>query len=156
VTSAQNQKLSRLLNRRAILRTRDLGEVGLPRTALAAPLAAAVIFRLSRGVYAVAGHDVSEHHRFAQAAARVQRGVVCLLSALVFHKLTTQSPDEVWLAIDRKARLPAPGFPPLHIVRFRGFEQLYFLTASTRINPYRAPFHPCAVQGAISFPAGLS
>ena len=34
MTSPQNQKLSRLLNRRAILRTRDLGEVGLPRTAL--------------------------------------------------------------------------------------------------------------------------
>ena len=130
MTSPQNQKLSRLLNRRAILRTRDLGEVGLPRTALAAPLAAGVISRLSRGVYAVAGHDVSEHHSFAQAAARVPRGVVCLLSALVFHELTTQSPHEVWLAIDRKARLPAPGYPPLHIVRFRGT----VLTAGTAIH----------------------
>jgi hypothetical protein len=38
----------------------------------------------------------------------------------VFHELTTQSPHEVWLAIHRKARLPAPGYPPLHIVRFGG------------------------------------
>ena len=78
MTSPQNQKLSRLLNRRAILRTRDLREVGSRRTALAAPLAAGMISRLSRGVYAVAGHDVSEHHSFDQAAARVPRGVVCL------------------------------------------------------------------------------
>ena len=36
-------------------------------------------------------------------------GVVCLLSALSFHKLTTQLPFEVWMALDRKARLPKPG-----------------------------------------------
>ena len=78
------------------------------------------VSRLSHGVYAVTGYDVSEHHSFAQAAVRVPHGVVCLLSALVFHDLTTQSPHEVWLAIDRKARQPAEGFPPLHVVRFGG------------------------------------
>ena len=45
-------------------------------------------------------------------------GVVCLLSALRFHGLTTQAPFEVWLAIDRKARLPRLEHPPLRIVRF--------------------------------------
>ena len=46
------------------------------------------------------------------------QGVVCLLSALRFHDLTTQSPFEVWLAIGEKARLPKLDNPPLHIVRF--------------------------------------
>ncbi len=120
MATPHDQKLSRLFHKSAIIRTRDLAQVGLPRTALEAPLAAGVISRLSRGVYAVTGHDVSEHHSLAQAAVRVPRGVVCLLSALVFHELTTQSPHEVWLAIDRKARLPADGYPPLHVVRFGG------------------------------------
>jgi predicted transcriptional regulator of viral defense system len=44
--------------------------------------------------------------------------VVCLLSALRFHDLTSQNPHEVWLAIGPKDRLPAPGNPPLKIVRF--------------------------------------
>jgi predicted transcriptional regulator of viral defense system len=113
-------RLRPLLRRQAVLRTRDLARLGVPRTALEAPLADGRISRLSHGVYAVNGHDVSEHHSLAQAAVRVPHGVVCLLSALVFHELTTQTPHEVWLAIDRKARSPAEGYPPLHVVRFGG------------------------------------
>lgn len=113
-------KLRPLLRKQSVIRTRDLSRLGLPRTALTAPLADGTLSRLGRGVYAVAGHNVSEHHSLAQAAVRVPQGVVCLMSALVFHELTTQSPHQVWLAIDRKSRRPAEGFPPLHLVRFGG------------------------------------
>jgi len=47
-------------------------------------------------------------------------GVVCLLSALRFHGLTTQSPFEIWMAIDGKARSPKEDIIPLRIVRFSG------------------------------------
>ena len=123
-------KLRPLLRKNPVIRTRDLARLGVPRTALEAPLAAGRISRISRGVYAVAGHAVSENHSLAQATVRVPHGVVCLLSALVFHELTTQSPHEVWLAIGRKARHPADGFPPLHVVRFGGEA----LTAGTAIH----------------------
>lgn len=56
----------------------------------------------------------------AEASKRVPHGVVCLLSALRFHELTTQSPFEVWLAIGEKARLPKLDYPPLRTVRFSG------------------------------------
>ena len=46
--------------------------------------------------------------------------MICLLSALRFHGLTTQNPAEVWLAIDRKARAPREPELPLRIVRFSG------------------------------------
>jgi len=46
--------------------------------------------------------------------------VVCLLSALRFHDLTTQAPFEVWLAIENKALAPRLDYPPLRIVRFSG------------------------------------
>ena len=55
-----------------------------------------------------------------EACKRVPRGVVCLLSALQFHKLTTQAPSEVWLALDRKARAPREGGQPLRFVRMSG------------------------------------
>ena len=48
------------------------------------------------------------------------RGVVCLLSALRFHGLTTQAPFEVWLAIENKSIAPKLDYPPLRIVRFSG------------------------------------
>ncbi len=51
-------------------------------------------------------------------ALRHPRAVVCLLSALRFHELTTQAPFEVWLAIPNKARPPRLDYPPLRVVRF--------------------------------------
>jgi predicted transcriptional regulator of viral defense system len=63
---------------------------------------------------------VTEHHTLAEAANRIPAGVVCLLSALGFHKMTTQSPPEVWLALDVKARKPTTDWPPLRVVRFSG------------------------------------
>jgi len=56
----------------------------------------------------------------AEVACRVPKGVVCLLSALRFHDLTTQAPFEVWLAIENKALAPKLDYPPLRIVRFSG------------------------------------
>lgn len=48
------------------------------------------------------------------------RGVVCLLSALRFHGLTTQNPFEVWMAIERKAWRPLVEHPPLRLVYLSG------------------------------------
>ncbi len=67
-----------------------------------------------------AGARITEHHTLAEAAKRVPAGLVCLLSALSFHEMTTQSPHEVWLAIDVKARKPKADWPPMRIVRFSG------------------------------------
>jgi len=63
---------------------------------------------------------VSEHASLAELAARYPQALVCLLSALQFHCLTTQSPPEVWVAFDRKARAPRVDYPPLRVVRFSG------------------------------------
>jgi predicted transcriptional regulator of viral defense system len=62
----------------------------------------------------------AEHSALAEVSApcRHPRAVVCLLSALRFHELTTQAPFEVWLAIPNKARPPQLDYPPLRIVRF--------------------------------------
>ena len=46
--------------------------------------------------------------------------VLCLLSALQYHGLTTQAPFEVWMAIERKARLPLVTRPAMRFVRFSG------------------------------------
>jgi predicted transcriptional regulator of viral defense system len=46
--------------------------------------------------------------------------VFCLLTALRFHELTTQSPHEIWLAVPNKAHSPKIDYPPLHVVRFSG------------------------------------
>jgi predicted transcriptional regulator of viral defense system len=72
------------------------------------------------GSVAALSVDFSEQEMLAMASARVPQGVLCLLSALRFHGLTTQNPSEIWLAIDRKARAPVVSDLPLRVVRFSG------------------------------------
>src|SRR5438552_10621037 len=97
-------RLLTLARRRGVLRPRDLKPHGLSRETLRRLIAAGELERRGRGLYVAAGAALSEHEMLAVASARVPHGVVCLLSALRFHELTTQNPSEVWLAIDRKAR----------------------------------------------------
>jgi predicted transcriptional regulator of viral defense system len=76
--------------------------------------------RLGRGLYVGSNAQLSEHHELAEAAKRVPHAVVCLLSALQFHRLTTQAPREVWIAIGQKARRARVERPRLRIVHFSG------------------------------------
>ena len=116
--SGKTERLLSMISRRGMVRPRDLDDYGIPRVALTRLHRAGLLERPSRGVYVLANAEATEHHALAEACKRVPRGVVCLLSALRFHGLTTQAPFEVWLAIDRKARLPRVEHPPLRVVRF--------------------------------------
>ena len=112
------EQLLSLIRSHGMVRPRDLDGHDIPRMALTRLHRAGLLDRPSRGVYVLANAEATENHDLAEACKRVPRGVVCLLSALRFHGLTTQAPFEVWLAIDRKARLPRVEHPRLRIVRF--------------------------------------
>ena len=101
-----------------MLRARDLQELGIPRTYLTRLEQSKLLIRVARGLYSVSGGEVSEQHTLAEVCRRIPHGVVCLLSALRFHNLTTQSPFEVWLAIAIKGRRPVVRDLPVRIVRF--------------------------------------
>jgi predicted transcriptional regulator of viral defense system len=109
-----------ILNRLGIARSRDLERVGISRTQLRRLKDQGLIERVGRGLYSRVGAVLTERHGLAEAARRVPRGTVCLLSALRFHGLTTQNPFEVWLAIDRKAWRPRAAHPPLRLVYLSG------------------------------------
>ena len=51
-------------------------------------------------------------------AAAVPHAIVCLMTALRVHEIGTESPHEVWIAIDRKARRPAQPPAQVRVVRF--------------------------------------
>jgi predicted transcriptional regulator of viral defense system len=54
------------------------------------------------------------------ACKRVPHAVVCLNSAIQFHRIFSICPDSIWMAIDRKARKPIANGLRLHFVRFSG------------------------------------
>ena len=103
-----------------LVRPRDVEALGIAREFLLRLYRRGLLVRQARGVYALPQTPVTEHHSLAMAAKRVPRGVICLLSALRFHGLTTQNPHEVWIAIDHQARKPSVEPPALRVVRFSG------------------------------------
>ena len=113
-------KLIDLVRSLGLIRPRDLEPIGIPRISLTRAVRRGQLERVGRGLYGLPGRQVSAHGVLAEVARRVPKGVVCLLSALRFHGLTTQAPFEVWLAIENKAITPKLDYPPLRIVRFSG------------------------------------
>jgi predicted transcriptional regulator of viral defense system len=93
---------------------------GISRSELKRLKERGVVERLSRGVYALPGVVLTEHHSLAEASRFVPGGVICLLTALRFHNLTTQNPFEVWMAIESKAWRPKIEGLKLRIVHFSG------------------------------------
>jgi len=109
-----------LVRQSGVIRVRDLTARGIHPEYLRRLCRAGLIQRVARGVYVSAEADVSSEYSLALAAKSVPHGVICLLSALRFHDLGTQNPHQVWLAIDRKARLPRVRYPRLRIIRASG------------------------------------
>ena len=103
-----------------LLRSRDLTALGFNRVQVQQAVQAGLLERAGRGLYRRPGADITEHHTLAEVGKQVPHGIVCLLSALSFHRLTTQNPHEVWLALSHKAWSPRAHHVGLRIVRFSG------------------------------------
>jgi predicted transcriptional regulator of viral defense system len=103
-----------------ILRIRDVTARGIHPEYVRRLWKRGLLMRAGRGLYVAADGEVSVHHTLAEAAKSVPHGVGCLLTALRFHDVGTQSPHQVWMALDRRAARPRIEHPPIRIVRFSG------------------------------------
>lgn len=113
-------RLLSLARRRGVLTANDASRAGIHSQQLTRMVREGVLERHSRGQYRFAQSPITEHHGLVMATRAVPGGVVCLLSALDFHRIGTQLPAEVWLAVARGRRTPAMRQPPLRIVHFSG------------------------------------
>lgn len=115
------ERLIERVRQAGLLRPRDVRDEGIPSATFRRLEQQGVLRRAGRGLYMLAdAAGVTEHHTLAEACVRVPHGVVCLLSALRYHDLTTQAPFEVWLAVETGKWRPVVDYPPLRIVRFSG------------------------------------
>lgn len=75
------------------------------------------VTRISRGVYQITDAKDVASPDYAAIAKRVPLGVVCLLSALYHHDLTTEIPREICLAVNRNAAIPRIAYPRVRVFR---------------------------------------
>jgi predicted transcriptional regulator of viral defense system len=106
------------LKQGGMLRTKEAIRAGIHPRTLYAMRDDGVIQKLSRGLYRLADLPPLGDPDLVSVARRVPGGVICLISALAFHKLTTQVPHEIYLAVSRDSEPPRIDYPPVRVFRF--------------------------------------
>ena len=115
----------------AFFRPRDVEPLGVSFRELQRLVAIGQVEKVGPGLYRLAAPDATEFETIAMVCSAVPSGIVCLLSALRVHGIGTQSPHQVWIALDRKARKPTRVATHLRVVRFSGAMLSYGITALT-------------------------
>ncbi|MEI6614766.1 MAG: type IV toxin-antitoxin system AbiEi family antitoxin domain-containing protein [Chrysiogenales bacterium] len=103
-----------------ILRTAQAMRAGIHPAMLYAMRDSGALEKVSRGVYRLASGSPLGNPDLVIVAARIPGGVICLISALSFHELTTQIPHQVHVALPNGAEEPRLDHPPLRTYRFSG------------------------------------
>jgi len=114
------EKILGLARRSGVVSAAEVRAAGTHHEYLRRLCAEGRLVKVARGLYALPEADVTEHHGLVVATKVVPKGVICLLSALRFHGIGTQSPHEVWIAVERGAARPQVGRPKMRIMRFSG------------------------------------
>ncbi|MEM7706200.1 MAG: type IV toxin-antitoxin system AbiEi family antitoxin domain-containing protein [Pseudomonadota bacterium] len=117
--ATQQDRMIQLLEDNPLLRARDLRAAGIAASTIARATRAGTIVRAARGLYQLPNSELDLESALAEASMRVPRGIICMTSALAYHRLTDQMPRKVWLAIGAKDWEPSVDYPPIRIVRFR-------------------------------------
>jgi predicted transcriptional regulator of viral defense system len=108
------------LKQGGILKTKEAIRVGIHPRTLYEMLNAGVLERLNRGLYRLADLPPLGNPDLVSVSLKVPHGVICLISALHYHDITTQIPHEIYLALGRGTEPPRLDHPPIRIFWFTG------------------------------------
>lgn len=111
------QQITDLAKQKNILTPNDLRAKNIPTIYLTRMVEAGKLERLRRGIYALPNRDFGENQSIAEISKLVPSAVICLLSALRFHELTTQNPREIWIAVQRESDIPLRAWPSVRVLR---------------------------------------
>ncbi|MGZ9166979.1 MAG: type IV toxin-antitoxin system AbiEi family antitoxin domain-containing protein, partial [Anaerolineales bacterium] len=86
-----NSKYKRVFEENSgILRASKASELGVPKHILYKMVKTGELLREAQGIYRLSESEPPGNPDLVQISLRVPRAVICLISALYFHELTTQ------------------------------------------------------------------
>ena len=119
--SAREKAIQYIRQKGGLIRTHEALAHGIHRRTLYGLRDEGTLITISRGLHQLADMDIPTQVALAEVSKKVPSGVICLISALAYHELTTQTPHHVWLAVERKARKPKIEYPPVRVFFFSGY-----------------------------------
>lgn len=111
----QRDLLIQIAKSKGIFRTRDVVSEGISKSMLPRLVASGEIEQIGRGTYRYCDLSLTENNGLAVASLRVDSSIICLLSALSFHQMTTQLPSSVWVGIESGRVAPRVEYPPIEV-----------------------------------------
>lgn len=109
------KSLVTLTKQRGPVRLTDALSLGIHRDTIWAMLEQGLVEQISRGLYRPADAEPLSDPDLVVVSKRVPGAVICLVSALAFHELTTQIPHQVHIALAAGRRRPRIEHPPLKV-----------------------------------------
>ncbi len=117
--SRQHQILE-LARKKGIIRAVDVETAGISRNYLYRMYKKGLLEKIAVGLYTLPEAPVTANLSLAEVSKRLPHAVVCLISALSYHEITTQIPYEIWLTIPRGSWRPDVGYPPVNLTYVSG------------------------------------
>jgi len=105
---------------RGYLRTAQALKLGIAPVTLYEMARSGILVQEGRGLYRLAEAELPGHPDLVTIAHRIPKAVVCLVSALAFHELTTQIPHRVYVALPKDTKKPRLEYPPIEVVWLSG------------------------------------
>jgi len=99
-----------------LLRSSEAQKLGVHPQTLSRMHDAGLLEREERGLYRLAEKQFLLEPDLIQVAKRVPKAVICLVTALAYHRATMQIPKNVWIALPREQKLPKVDHPPFEVV----------------------------------------
>ena len=130
----------------AYFRPRDLVPLGVSYRDLQSLVSTGLVENLGNGLYRLSEVEPTELETIAMVAAAIPTAILCLVTALRFHDIGTQSPHATWIALDRKARKPTHPPARVRIVRYSGAMLTYGVIRQSALGvPLRVTSPPRTV-----------
>jgi len=117
-TASERQAIELFREQGGILRTSEALDLGIHPRTLYGLRNAGLLERVARGLYRLAEMPPLADPDLVTVALKVPQAVVCLLSALAYHELTTHIPHAVHIALESGSTAPRLRYPPLRIYWF--------------------------------------
>ena len=118
-TDKQIEAAKRVFRRHGgVMRTGEATTQGVHCRTLYAMRDAGILERLDRGLYRLTDLPPLSDPDLVTVARKIPQGVICLISALHFHDITSQIPHAVSIAVKRGSEPPRLDFPPIQIYWF--------------------------------------
>ena len=119
-SETQEEALRIFREHQGILRTAQALKLGMHPRTLYALRDVGLVERLARGLYRLTELPPLTEPDLVTVALKIPDGVICLISALAFHDLTTQIPHAVDVAVEQGSRRPRLEYPPIRVFWFSG------------------------------------